>query len=243
MSPSNDVMGPDLPLRIYIVFFLTTFSLFLFILFAIGFSRHSKRVRLQWLTGTVMVIWLGLTGYLAKSGFFLATEALPPRMLFGILPPLITVIALVAFGSSRKFLFRIPLFTLTYLHIVRIPVEIVLWWLHRQGFVPEMMTFEGANWDILSGITAPFIAHFLNPSIGRHRFVIFIWNLAALCLLFNVVIRGLLSAPYVTQLLSFDQPNVGVLQFPFIWLPVFIVPAVLFSHLIAMNKLVRKLKE
>ncbi|MEQ8535805.1 MAG: hypothetical protein RIB86_28365 [Imperialibacter sp.] len=236
-------MDPDLPLRIYIVFFLTTFSLFLFLLFAIGFSGHSKRVRLQWLTGFVISMWLGVTGYLAYCGFFQAYEAVPPRMIFGVLPPLITVIGLVAFGVSRRFLFRIPLFTLTYLHIIRIPVEIVLWWLYKQGLVPEMMTFEGGNWDILSGITAPFVAHFLNPTVGRHRFVIFIWNLAALGLLFNVVIRGILSAPYITQVFSFDQPNIGLLQFPFIWLPVFIVPAVLFSHLIAMNKLVRKLKK
>ncbi|MEQ8808683.1 MAG: hypothetical protein RIE59_06400, partial [Imperialibacter sp.] len=63
-------MDPDLPLRIYIVFFLTTFSLFLFLLFAIGFSGHSKRVRLQWLTGFVISMWLGVTGYLAYCGFF-----------------------------------------------------------------------------------------------------------------------------------------------------------------------------
>lgn len=235
-------MDPDLPLKIYIVFFLTTFSLFLFLLFSIGFSRHAKRAQLQWITGTVTFIWLGVIGYLAHMGFFHAYDAVPPRMVYALLPTLLTIIFLVAWGNSRRFLFRIPLFTLTYLHLCRIPVEIVLWWLYKEGEVPEMMTFEGGNWDILSGITAPFVAHFLDPEKGRHRLAIFIWNLAALGLLFNVVGRGILSAPYVTQLLAFDQPNVGLLNFPFIWLPAFIVPLVLFSHLIAINKLVIKLK-
>lgn len=236
-------MGPELPLRIYIVFFLTTLSLFLFVLFAIGFSRHAHRIRIQWVTGIVLTAWLSITGYLAWSGFFLEREAVPPRLMLTVAPTLATVIMLVAYARSRRFLFRIPFFTLTYLHIIRIPVEIVLWWLYRQGMVPEIMTFENGNWDILSGITAPFVAHFLDASNPRHRLAYFIWNLVAFGLLLNIVVRAVLSAPFVTQLLSFDQPNVGVLYFPFIWLPVFIVPMVLLSHLVAMNKVMSRLKK
>jgi len=235
-------MAPELPLRIYIIFFLTTVSLFLFVIFAIGFSRHAKSVKLQWVSGLALLGWLGLTGYLSYSGFFTDYEAVPPRMIFGLVPPLLAVVLLMVIGPARRFLFRIPLFTLTYLHIVRIPVEIVLWWLFRQGQVPEMMTFEGANWDILSGITAPFVAHFLNQNNPKHRLAIFIWNLAALGLLLNIVVRGILSAPYATQLLSMDSPNYGVTIFPFLWLPVFIVPMVLLSHVVAINQLARKLK-
>lgn len=235
-------MDQELPLRIYIIFFLTTVSLFLFIIFAIGFSRHPKSVKVQWLSALTLLSWLGLTGYLSYSGFLTSYEAIPPRMIFALGPPLLAVILLMVIGPSRRFLFRIPLFTLTYLHIVRIPVEIVLWWLYRQGQVPEMMTFEGANWDILSGITAPFVAHFLNQNNPKHRLAIFIWNLAALGLLLNIMVRGILSAPYATQLLSMDSPNYGVTIFPFIWLPVFIVPMVLLSHVVAINQLARKLK-
>jgi len=51
--------------------------------------------------------------------------------------------------------------TLTYVHIVRIPVEIVLWWSFLKGRIPVAITFEGMNFDILSGISAPFTALFL----------------------------------------------------------------------------------
>lgn len=234
-------MDPDLPQRIYVVFVLTTLSLFAFIIFAVGFSRYYKGTRYQWITGITAGAWLAISGCLSYTGFFTNYEAMPPRMVFGIGPPLLLLVILLLIRRSRLFLLQIPLFTLTYLHLVRIPVEIVLWWLYRQGLVPEMMTFEGMNWDILSGITAPFVAHFLNENKPRHRPFIWVWNIAAVGLLLNVVIRGILSAPYATQMLSFDQPNAGVTIFPFIWLPVFIVPLVLLSHLISLIKVGRRI--
>lgn len=233
-------MDPDLPQKIYFVFLLTTLSLLALIIFAVGFNRQYKGTKYQWITGIVAGAWLLISGYMAYTGFFTQYEVIPPRMAFGIVPPFLTVIVLLAIRNTRLFLIQIPLFTLTYLHLVRIPVEIVLWWLHKQGLVPEMMTFEGANWDILSGITAPFVAHFLNDNNPKHRPFILLWNLLALGLLFNVVIRGILSAPYVTQMLAFDQPNTGVTLFPFIWLPVFIVPLVLLSHIVAIIKVGRR---
>jgi hypothetical protein len=48
---------------------------------------------------------------------------------------------------------------------------------------------------------------------------------------------AILSAPGLFQTRAFDQPNVGVLYFPFVWLPGFIVPAVLLSHLVVLTKL------
>ncbi|TAH22438.1 MAG: hypothetical protein EAZ08_00730 [Cytophagales bacterium] len=48
-----------------------------------------------------------------------------------------------------------PLKNLIYLNIVRIPVEIILFWLFVNKAIPELMTFEGRNLDIIAGITAP----------------------------------------------------------------------------------------
>ena len=43
---------------------------------------------------------------------------------------------------------------------MRVGVEVVLFWLFIKRVVPESMTFEGRNFDIISGITAPFVAYF-----------------------------------------------------------------------------------
>jgi len=44
------------------------------------------------------------------------------------------------------------------------------------------------------------------------------------------------------QLFAFDQPNIAILYFPFVWLPSFIVMTVLFSHLISIRRLVKNKK-
>jgi len=65
------------------------------------------------------------------------------------------------------------------------------------------------------------------------------WNIFALGLLINIVTTAVLSAPFPFQQLAFEQPNVGVLKPTFIWLPGFVVPVVLFSHLAAIRRLWR----
>ena len=56
----------------------------------------------------------------------------------------------------------------------------------------------------------------------------------------NIVVNAILSAPFTFQQFAFDQPNVAVLYFPFVWLPCFIVPVVLFSHLVLIRQLLKK---
>jgi hypothetical protein len=99
------------------------------------------------------------------------------------------------------------------------------------------MTFEGRNFDILSGLTAPII-YFLAFRNGRvNRPLLVVWNIAALGLLINIVTIAILSYKSPLQKLAFDQPNVAITYFPFIWLPTIVVPLVLFCHLAALWKL------
>ncbi|MFY8033146.1 MAG: hypothetical protein ACOVMN_01420, partial [Flexibacteraceae bacterium] len=102
------------------------------------------------------------------------------------------------------------------------------------GWVPHIMTYEGNNFDIISGITAPFIAYFGYNKQQLPQWVLTTWNLVCLGLLFNIVITAILSAPTPFQQLAFDQPNIAVTEFPFVWLPCFIVPVVMFAHIKAL---------
>ena len=72
------------------------------------------------------------------------------------------------------------------------------------------------------------------------RKALLVWNILGLLLLLNIVVIAVLSAPFRFQLLGFEQPNIAILYFPFIWLPCCIVPLVLFSHLAAIRQLTRK---
>jgi hypothetical protein len=89
--------------------------------------------------------------------------------------------------------------TLTILHVIRVPVEVVLFWLFLYKAIPEEMTFEGRNWDIISGITASVI-FFLGFNRGKlWPSTILVWNLICLGLLVNIVATAILSTPYPFQ--------------------------------------------
>ena len=101
-----------------------------------------------------------------------------------------------------------------------------------------MMTFEGRNFDVLSGLSAPFV--FYTAFVWRRmsRNLLLTWNIVCLALLINIVAHAVLAAPFDFQQLAFDQPNRAIFYFPFVWLPACIVPIVLLSHLAAIRQLV-----
>ncbi len=141
---------------------------------------------------------------------------------------------------GKKFIDRLDLRFLTLLHSVRILVELVLFWLFVHGAVPELMTFEGRNFDIIAGITAPLIYVLAFKKHEINKKLLLVWNLISLLLLLNIEINAALSAPLPFQQFAFDQPNVAILYFPFVWLPSCIVPLVLLSHLAAIRQMIKK---
>ena len=231
-------MIENLPLYVPLVFLLTALMTVSFLyqpLQRLSFSITSAKVLML-----LLPFWLLFQASLSITGFYLNEQTFPPRLfVFALLPTLLTIAFLFIF-TRKDLLSRLPLRTLTLLHIIRIPVEIVLFWLFQNGQVPQLMTFEGRNFDILSGITAPIIAWlaFRNGKINRP--LLLIWNVFALLLLINIVTNAILSVPSPLQKFAFDQPNVGILYFPFIWLPSTVVPIVLFSHLVSFYQLLKK---
>lgn len=189
----------------------------------------------------LLVLWIGLQTGLSLSGFY-QVQTRPPRLLLLVGPPLLTIIILLVRGKSRAVLQDLSLELLTWIHFVRIPVELVLLWLFLYKQIPVEMTFEGRNPDIFSGLMAPLIAYFGIRQGRMNRWWLLLWNLLCLGLLVNIVATSVLSAPSPFQRFGFDQPNVGLARFPFVLLPGFIVPTVLWSHLTAIVQLMRTRK-
>lgn len=227
-------MTDNLPSYISIVFILTTFLTVGFLFYAIKtsvFETASAKIIVFLLS-----FWLFFQAILALNGFHQAVTFPPRVVIFGVFPALLLIAAYFVFFRAN-FIEKLPLKVLTILHIVRIPVEIVLLWLFQNQLVPQSMTFEGRNFDILSGITAPII-YFLAFRGGKiNRPLLIIWNIFALLLLFNIVITAILAFPSINPQLPLELQNRGVTYFPFIWLPTVVVPIVLFSHLASLWKL------
>lgn len=228
-------MIENLPFYITATFFLTTL-LTVWFLFRSAKPAGSSSAATRLLTFS-LPLWMLLTGFLATTEFYRSPESLPPRVVaFGVLPALIFIAVYFVFFRT-SFIDRLSLKHLTLLHIVRIPVEFVLLWLFQAGQIPKIMTFEGWNYDILSGITAPIIYFAVFRAGKTHPALLLIWNFVALGLLANIVTIAVLSFRSPLQKLAFDQPNIGVTYLPFIWLPAIIVPIVLFAHLAAIRQL------
>ena len=228
-------MIENLPGYVSITFILTTFLTVGFLIYAIRqkiFDTLPSKI-----LAALIAFWLIFQATLALGGFYQRMDVVPPRVFaFGVLPAIV-LIALFFILFRKNFIERLPLKILTLLHIIRIPVEIVLLWLFQNGFVPQAMTFEGRNFDILSGITAPVI-YWATFRAGRvNRPLLIAWNIFALLMLINIVTTAVMAFPGPMQQIAFDQPNRAVTYFPFIWLPTFVVPIVLFCHLASLWKL------
>ncbi len=147
-------MIENLPGYVSIIFITTTFltvGIFLYAVKRGDFNSAAAKV-----LSFLLPFWLIIQASLAFTGFYLKTDSLPPRLLFfAVLPALLLIIALFIFARTN-FISRLPIKILTILHVIRIPVELVLLWLFQAGQIPQLMTFEGRNFDILSGLTAPY---------------------------------------------------------------------------------------
>jgi hypothetical protein len=231
-------MIENLPFYVPATFILTTFlttGIFLYAIKRGAFTSNSTKI-----LSFLIPFWLFFQSVLAIGGFFEKTDSMPPRLLlFGVLPALLTIILLFIF-SRKDLIERLPLKTLTILHIIRIPVELVLLWLYQYHLVPQLMTFEGRNLDILSGITAPIVAWFAFRGSKINRPLLIGWNIFGLLLLLNIVIHSILASPVPFQQIAFDQPNRAVIYFPYVWLPSLVVPIVLFSHLASLWQLIKR---
>jgi len=234
-------MIDNLPTYVSLIFGLSTLATLLLFVWTIRHS-NSETTRKKAIPIFIgLIIWLIIQAVLTLKNYYNTdTNYLPPKiMLFGILPTILTIISLFATRQGRQFIDSLPLKNLTYVNVIRIPVEIVLFWLFLNKAIPELMTFEGRNFDIIAGITAPFIAYFGLTKNKLNRQIILIWNLICLGLLVNIVVNGLFSAPSPIQKFAFEQPNIAILNFPFSWLPIFIVPIVLFGHLTSIRQLLK----
>lgn len=173
-------------------------------------------------------------GIAASLHFFQNTEVTPPRFLFVLAPG---VLITAYFSWKLEVPERVELLLL--IHALRLPIELVLHSLFCQGLVPELMTYQGWNFDILSGISALILwfLHCFGVPLGRR--LLLVWNVLALLLVVVIVVLAILSAPLPLQQLAFEQPNIAVLQFPYTLLPGLLVPLVFLAHFLMIKGLLK----
>lgn len=229
-------MIDNLPLHISIIFILTVIVTLILFYMVLKESASEKIKSISIQITVSLIFWIILQIVISITGFYKNTNSLPPKFIFAVAPPLILIAILFATKAGRKFMDSLPLKNITYTNVVRFPVELVLYALFACDAIPQLMTFEGRNFDIFAGITSPFIAYFGFSKNRIERKWLLSWNIISLALLINIVINAILAAPFPFQQFAFEQPNIAVFYFPFSLLPSFIVPVILFGHLVSIRQ-------
>ena len=187
----------------------------------------------------VIICYAIIQSILAYFAFYQNLKTIPPRVIFVMLPVLVFIILGLRKSFFNKIIAGRDLVKSTFLHIIRIPVEITLYLLYIYQMTPKLMTFEGRNFDILIGISAPIIALLYHRNKINSRFLL-AFNFIGLGFVLFILVNGILSAQTPLQQFAFEQPNKAILYFPFILLPSIIVPIVIYTHLIDIIFILKK---
>lgn len=201
--------------------------------------QKQRRIGQQFILGVLG--WAILVGFLAGIQFFAEFSAIPPRFFIVLLFPLLTVLGLTIFSSNLTEILRhVPSSHLVYIQSFRIVVELLIWLLFLQDLLPIQMTFEGYNFDVLTGLTAPIIAYFCLVKKQWPKWVVITWNFAGLILVFTIVTISVFSFPTPFRYFMNEPANKIVAQFPFVWLPAILVTIAYSMHFLSLKQLLSR---
>lgn len=187
-------------------------------------------------TAILLTAWLLLLGILSARGFFSDFSRVPPRLTIALLTPLPVVLFFTRSRSGKQLLQQIQPQWPIYLQSFRILVEIGLWVLVRNGSLPEQMSFEGRNFDILTGLFAFPVGYYCFVKKTWPPLVALLYNIAGLVLLVNVVAVSALSLPTPLRAFHNGPDSSLITTFPFIYLPGLLVPIAYTLHIFSLRQ-------
>ena len=179
--------------------------------------------------------WAALITTVARSGVLSSFDARPPRLMFVVG----AAMALFVYTTRRSVVPRLldaaPRTWLVALQSMRAAIELVLWGLFATGSFPIHLTFEGRNFDVLVGLSAPVVAYAVaRGRLGSRGLVA--WNVVSLGLLANIVFMAVTTLPGPLHLSWPGVPSTVVTTVPYVLLPGFLVPVALFGHVLSLRQ-------
>jgi hypothetical protein len=201
-----------------------------------GIAAGEERRRAVMLrAGAGIGAYFVVSAALAASGVLSFAGKGPPPMMVMVagLSVMTAVVAFSPFGAHVAE--ALPLWALVGLQAFRLPLELVLWKAAGDGTMPVQMSFEGRNFDIVTGATALVLSIVLYRTKISDSWVL-AWNLLGMALLINIVSVAIASLPWF-HAFGTDKVNVWVMHVPFVWLPAVLVQTGLFGHLVVFRRL------
>ncbi len=128
----------------------------------------------------------------------------------------------------KAFLFSLEVEFLHHLHLWRLPSAFVFLWTYQAGYIELSSTFEGLNYDIVIGLTAPVIASLAFSQKMLNREILIGWNflgLIAWVIALVLVGNDVLQKPPMTDLFT---------QLPYTFFLGVLMPMSLLSHMLSL---------
>ena len=188
----------------------------------------------------ILVAYIALPGVLAARHLLDRYDPLPAPALLLLLGLTLLTVSLAMSPLGARLAAGIGLGVIVAFQAFRIPVELLLHRLHVEGLVPVQMTYEGRNFDIVTGVTGLLLGAWILRGKAVHRGLVLAWNVLGLVLLANIVIVAMLSTPVSFRRFVESPPHTLPSTFPYIWLPSFLVQVALASHLLVFRQLRRR---
>ena len=196
-------------------------------------SQQQKRVLI---TTTIAITgWMLLLGLLANQQVF-AAASLPPRPMFTVLFGLLVILTLSFTAIGKRLLQATPLYWLVFFQAFRIGVELWFWYGHKMGVFPQLMTFEGANLDIIAGVLALAAGFLMLKQPRQAKIIATVFNIAGFLILLNTLRAAALSMPSTIQQYPFDERLLLLGQPYFIYLPGILVVLALGMHILSLRQ-------
>lgn len=177
----------------------------------------------------ILILSIGHTGLLGRFDKFPAPFMFffPTMMLFSFF------LAYSKYGTAV--VQRITLANLVFFQSFRVLAEIVLFLALKEGLAPVQMTFEGYNFDIVTGILAIVLGIYLRRRTNKKLALSF--NILGLVFLGVIAFIAITSMPSPLRLFMKDPSNIWVTTSPYILLPGVLVVAAVTLHLLIFRKL------
>ncbi|MEO0583494.1 MAG: hypothetical protein AAF135_14820 [Bacteroidota bacterium] len=227
----------------YILLFVTLMGV---ILWMARLAMRKMEVPLSTQRRRLVTILLGVLGWIAIQ-IALSTAgiyddlSLPPRIpLLMILPLFVFAFVFLNRNKQSPILHAIPIHIPIVYQSFRAVIEVLFYFTFVAGILPIQVTFGGANYDVLLGISAIFVGLYAYRTDASPKLLI-AWNILGIAVV-GFAAFTFISSFYFPEIWGDGEPNLAFNRFPFLLLPSFFMPSAIFMHLLSIVQLRRSMK-
>jgi len=181
-----------------------------------------------------VVLYLGVIAAVALTGVLARVELLPPPFVLLALSALGVALAVALSPVGARLARGLPLWALIGFQAFRFPLELLMHRAANDGLMPSVMSWNGYNFDIVSGVSALLLGGVLLFRTVP-RWLVVTWNSLGSVLLAVIAAVAIAASP-VFRAFGDDQINLWVTRFPYTWMAV-MVAAALFGHVLLARRL------